>query len=86
MTARVEVQSTQRSSHHTVTINRVTSSNAPTVIRVRLFRGRQLVRNQAARVRSHRARFTLRLGKNAKRGPASAGPFFFRAAGDEATT
>jgi uncharacterized protein YfaS (alpha-2-macroglobulin family) len=38
------------------------------VIRVRLFQGRHLVRNQAARVRSHHARFTLRLGKNAKAG------------------
>jgi phospholipase C len=58
----------QSSSHHTVTVNCVTSSNAPTVIRVRLFQGRHLVRNQAARVRSHHARFTLRLGKNAKAG------------------
>jgi hypothetical protein len=38
------------------------------VIRVRLFHGRQLVRNKAARVHSHHARFTLRLGKNAKAG------------------
>ncbi|HEY1510116.1 MAG TPA: alkaline phosphatase family protein [Solirubrobacteraceae bacterium] len=58
----------QSSSHHTIRVNCVTSSNAPTVIRVRLFHGRQLVRNQAARVRSHHARFTLRLGKNAKAG------------------
>jgi phospholipase C len=58
----------QSSSHHTITLSCVSSSNAPTVIRVRLFHGRHLVRNQAAHVRSHHVRFTLRLGKAAKAG------------------
>jgi hypothetical protein len=52
----------------TITLDCVSTSNAPTVIRVRVFQGPHLVRNQAARVRSHHARFTLRLGNAAKAG------------------
>ena len=58
----------QSSSHRTITLDCVSSSNAPTVIRVRVFQGKHLVRNQAARVRSHHVRFTLRLGHAAKAG------------------
>jgi hypothetical protein len=58
----------QSSKHHTITLDCISSSNAPTVIRVRVFQGRHLVRNQAGRVRSHHARFTLRLGNAAKAG------------------
>ena len=35
-------------------------SHVPTLIRIRLFRGRSLVGNQAARVHGHTARFTVR--------------------------
>jgi hypothetical protein len=38
------------------------------VIRVRVFQGKHLVRNQAAHVRKHHVRFNLRLGKAAKAG------------------
>jgi hypothetical protein len=58
----------QSTSHRAITLNCVSSSNAPTLIRVRLFQGKHLIRNQAARVRNHHVRFNLRLGHAAKAG------------------
>jgi phospholipase C len=43
-------------------------SNVATMFRVRLYRGKQLVGNRAARVRGHRMRFTLPLGHTARSG------------------
>jgi len=58
----------QSTSHRAITLNCVSSSNAPTLIRVRLFQSKHLIRNQAARVRNHHVRFNLRLGHAAKAG------------------
>jgi phospholipase C len=58
----------QSTSRRAITLNCVSSSNAPTLIRVRLFQGKHLIRNQAARVRNHHVRFNLRLGHAAKAG------------------
>jgi phospholipase C len=44
----------------TLTCRTTGGSQVPTMIRIRLFRGRSLVANQASRVHGHTARFTVR--------------------------
>ena len=60
----------QTTRKHTITLTCTTKggSNVATMVRVRVFHGRRLVHNSAARVRSHRVRFTIRLGNNARSG------------------
>ena len=60
----------QTTRKHTITLTCTTKggSNVATMVRVRVFHGRQLVHNSAARVRSHKVRFTIRLGNRARSG------------------
>ena len=60
----------QTTRKHTITLTCTTKggSNVATMVRVRVFHGRQLVHNSAARVRSHKVRFTIRLGDRARSG------------------
>ena len=60
----------QTTRRHTITLTCTTKggSNVATMVRVRVFHGRQLVHNSAARVRSHKVRFTIRLGNRARSG------------------
>ena len=60
----------QTTHQHTITLTCTTKggSNVATMVRVRVFRGRRLVHNSAARVRSHKVRFTIRLGNKARSG------------------
>ena len=60
----------QTARKHTITLTCTTKggSNVATMVRVRVFHGRQLVHNSAARVRSHKVRFTIRLGDRARSG------------------
>ncbi len=60
----------QTTHQHTITLTCTTKggSNVATTVRVRVFHGHRLVHNSAARVRSHRVQFTIRLGNKAPSG------------------